>query len=111
MNITLKRLFALEMRDGRPNMVNVVIDPPLEEPELTQFRETARDRGKALREALRGGFEDDPQTFKMCTNPSHNPPTHLYIPYGKVYRHICPGCGYEIVLRSSADRYGKEGMH
>lgn len=29
----------------------------------------------------------------ICTHPDHNFPTHLYIPPGMGYRHICPGCG------------------
>ena len=36
-----------------------------------------------------------------CLNPGHNPPSHLYIPAGKGYRHICPSCGKETVLRNS----------
>lgn len=28
-----------------------------------------------------------------CTHPEHNFPTHLYIPLGMGYRHVCPGCG------------------
>ena len=30
---------------------------------------------------------------KKCNNPSHEPPTHIYIPQGKGYRHVCPSCG------------------
>lgn len=50
---------------------------------------------------LAGGFEDDdlPST---CRNPSHNPPIGLYIPEGKRYRHICPGCGFTVVMRPFA---------
>ncbi|WKL16589.1 hypothetical protein QYQ99_03265 [Comamonas testosteroni] len=29
---------------------------------------------------------------KTCIHPGHNPPTGLYIPPGKGYRHVCPGC-------------------
>lgn len=28
-----------------------------------------------------------------CTHPEHNFPTHLYIPLGMGYKHVCPGCG------------------
>lgn len=28
-----------------------------------------------------------------CTNPSHEPPTHIHIPQGKGYKHVCPSCG------------------
>ncbi len=44
------------------------------------------------------GFEDMP-TEKICRHRSHSPPKHLYIPPGKVYRHVCPGCGQKIILR------------
>ena len=33
-----------------------------------------------------------------CRDLNHNPPTHLYIPPGKGYRHICPKCKKEIVI-------------
>ena len=48
-----------------------------------------------------GGYEDD-DLPSICRNPSHNPPTGLYIPEGKRYRHICPACGYTVVLRPCA---------
>lgn len=35
-----------------------------------------------------------------CINFEHNPPTHLYIPPGQTYRHVCPGCGQETVIRA-----------
>lgn len=49
----------------------------------------------------KSGFEDDPESewTKLCLNPSHEPPQHLVIPQGKIYRHICPGCGREVVMR------------
>ncbi len=50
--------------------------------------------------AKKSGFEDDP-IGKPCPHPSHNPPTHMVIPHGKLYRHICPECGYECVIRSN----------
>lgn len=53
---------------------------------------------KALQQ--RGGFEDDEPNV-ICRHPEHNPPMGLYIPEGKRYRHICPGCGFEVVMRSS----------
>lgn len=28
-----------------------------------------------------------------CTDRSHNPPTHLYVPSGQKYTHRCPRCG------------------
>lgn len=46
----------------------------------------------------KSGFEDIP-IQERCLNAEHNPPSHMVIPSGKQYRHVCPGCGYEIVLR------------
>lgn len=46
----------------------------------------------------KGGFEDIPEQ-ERCRNAQHDPPTHMVIPPGKQYRHICPGCGLEILLR------------
>ena len=43
------------------------------------------------------GFFDLPVKEK-CTHPGHNPPSHLYIPPGKGYRHVCPGCKKETIL-------------
>lgn len=50
----------------------------------------------------RSGFEDIPKEELPCRHPEHNPPSHLCIPAGKRYRHICPGCGNEMVINSSA---------
>jgi len=46
----------------------------------------------------KSGFEDIP-VQEQCRHPEHNPPTHLYIPPGKRYRHVCPGCGQERVIQ------------
>lgn len=42
------------------------------------------------------GFFDLPGN--KCTHPGHEPPTHLHIPQGKGYKHVCPGCGNTKVL-------------
>ena len=51
------------------------------------------------------GFEDiddiDWNRYENCNHPSHNPPTHLYIPFGKRYRHVCPACGFTYYLYGS----------
>jgi len=47
-----------------------------------------------------GGFEDDPDQG-WCRHPEHSPPTHMVIPFGKRYRHKCPNCGAEQIIRSS----------
>lgn len=45
------------------------------------------------------GLEDDPWVMNQCIDPSHNPPNMICIPQGKIYRHICPRCGKESILR------------
>lgn len=42
-------------------------------------------------------FEDIEEPTK-CTSTEHNPPTHLHIPNGKRYVHICPSCKTKIIL-------------
>lgn len=44
-----------------------------------------------------GGFFDLPQV-KKCNDPSHDPPTHIHVPQGKGYRHVCPSCGKNTYL-------------
>lgn len=41
------------------------------------------------------GFFDLPQN-RVCSHPSHNPPSHIVIPQGKGYRHVCPACGQRV---------------
>lgn len=48
----------------------------------------------------RSGFEPLPQSTKPCRDAEHFPPTHICIPSDQQYRHICPSCGYECILRS-----------
>ena len=43
-----------------------------------------------------GEFFDLPRD-QSCIHPEHNPPSGLYIPPGKGYRHTCPGCGAKAV--------------
>lgn len=50
----------------------------------------------------RRGFEDASKRIVPCRHPGHKPPDMLVIPAGKVYRHICPGCGMEIELHSNS---------
>lgn len=47
---------------------------------------------------LQSGFEDIP-VEQQCLDLSHEPPAHLCIPPGKRYRHVCPSCGYTVVLQ------------
>ena len=45
-----------------------------------------------MKDTNKGGFYDLPKN-ESCTDVNHNPPSHLYIPPGKGYKHICPTCG------------------
>lgn len=45
------------------------------------------------------GYFDLPTEVK-CNDRSHNPPSHLHIPYGKGYRHVCPRCKNVIIITS-----------
>lgn len=75
---------------------------------------TAEDWDRAMLEASmeqnklpkKSGFFDDPnydrsknQPQTTCRHPDHNPPTHLMIPTGKLYRHVCTGCKKEVILQ------------
>ena len=40
------------------------------------------------------------QILPPCMHPSHNPPSHLYIPPGTNHTHICPACGFTVTLGS-----------
>lgn len=40
----------------------------------------------------------DLEKNSACSNPEHKPPTHLHIPQGKGYKHICPSCGQISIL-------------
>jgi hypothetical protein len=37
-------------------------------------------------------LEEGNPKFTKCMDPSHDPPTHMVIPKGKGYRHVCPRC-------------------
>lgn len=50
------------------------------------------------------GFEDDPYFKLPCSDFNHKPPTHLVVPLGKRYRHVCPTCGAVSFLRSTGIR-------
>lgn len=57
------------------------------------------------------GFFDLPElpvykhVQKPCFDLSHEPPTHLHIPAGQGYRHVCPSCGYSVILYPSSMRF------
>jgi hypothetical protein len=46
----------------------------------------------------KSGFFDLAQQ-DICIDLNHNPPQHLYIPQGKGYKHVCPSCGKETILK------------
>lgn len=52
----------------------------------------------------KSGFFDLPQ-FENCTDPEHDPPTHLQIPQGKGYRHVCPSCGKTVIIKPLQIKY------
>lgn len=37
---------------------------------------------------------------EICLDPGHHFPTHMHIPYGHGYRHVCPRCGNVIVVKN-----------
>lgn len=45
----------------------------------------------------RGGLFPLP-TQKQCRDPGHNAPTHISIPSGYGYRHVCPACGHSVTI-------------
>jgi hypothetical protein len=59
---------------------------------LEKAKKAIRDYCEKDRRRRQSGFFDLPPEA-ICTNPHHNPPSYIHIPYGKGYRHVCPGCG------------------
>ena len=51
-------------------------------------------------------LEDEDTGWKkhFCNHPSHNPPTHIYIPPGKIFIHVCPACGEEFRIHGENSR-------
>jgi len=49
------------------------------------------------KQKVNGFFDLEP----VCNHPEHAIPTHLHIPAGKSYRHVCPGCGKETVAKNN----------
>lgn len=42
-----------------------------------------------------------------CMDPSHNPPSHLYIPPGTNHTHTCPACGAKSTIGTPIMFLGK----
>lgn len=58
-----------------------------------------------MHEKKQSGFEpvdNEWDVTKPCTHPEHQPPGYMVIPAGKQYRHVCPGCGHEIVIHPTS---------
>lgn len=48
-------------------------------------------------DGIGSGFFDLPRPA-ICNDPAHLAPSHLYIPPGRGYRHVCPACGAVQIL-------------
>lgn len=59
-----------------------------------------------MKDHEKSGWEDDP-TPPVCRDPGHEAPNMLYVPPGKQYRHVCPTCGYTVILRSQQHTLGE----
>jgi len=75
------------------------IKPAATEKILGEVMPTLDDLLKGIK---KGGFEPIEEKQKTCMDPEHEPPWLLHIPYGQQYRHICPTCGQEKIIKSSA---------
>ena len=62
-----------------------------------------------LSSILKSGFFDLPKQ-ESCNHPEHNPPTHLHIPEGKGYRHVCPGCGKQVILKNPINYFNTKNF-
>lgn len=76
--------------------------PVTEAPDTSNWTEADWDRAMletSLRreEEKKSGFIDDPEYVQSihvgCQHPKHRAPLGTIIPRGKLYRHVCPGCG------------------
>ena len=59
---------------------------------LKKMEDLFKKLGEITKPEKQGGFFDLPKDTR-CKDKSHEPPTHIYIPQGKGYRHVCPSCG------------------
>ena len=56
-----------------------------------------KSKNDMLNEKERSHFEDIEKEM-ICKDLGHNPPSHVHIPQGKRYIHVCPSCGNRIVI-------------
>lgn len=66
---------------------------------------TRKIREAMARQPEAGGFFDLPAGYR-CRHPSHEFPSMLYVPEGKGYKHVCPGCGNAIVVTNQKFTFG-----
>lgn len=59
---------------------------------LKKMEDLFKKLGEITKPEKQGGFFDLPKDTR-CKDKSHEPPTHIHIPQGKGYRHVCPSCG------------------
>jgi len=52
----------------------------------------------------RSGFFTLPKQ-DVCRDPGHYFPTHLHIPAGQGYRHVCPSCGKTTTVTAPDNRF------
>lgn len=45
-------------------------------------------------------IKDHKWKIERCLHPNHNPPSHLSIPQGKRYVHVCPKCKATCVIEN-----------
>jgi hypothetical protein len=46
---------------------------------------------KMFGQKTKEGFFDLPK-ITVCKDPEHYPPSHMVVPQGKGYKHVCPSC-------------------
>ena len=69
---------------------------------------------KAPKPVRESRLEDDPDVQQIrrahpfCRHPGHKPPAFISIPFAKRYRHICPKCGFELLIRNPTRRLAAE---
>ncbi len=49
----------------------------------------------------KSGFEPLPKE-QVCNHPGHNVPMHICVPANQQYRHVCPACGYDVLIGGNA---------
>ncbi len=65
------------------------------------FNFVNRDSFNDIFKETTGGFEPLPKE-QVCNNPGHNVPMHLCVPANQQYRHVCPACGYTVLIGGNA---------